>query len=141
MVLLYVSILVSAMREVSPRQVVCKPFIEQLRRAPEPFGLSDLVPSGAWRVLTHPRVFVPPTPANAARAWVEALRCTPNAVVIAPGPRHWELFQDLLAQSGAIGNLVSDAWHAALAIEHGCELISDDADFARFAGLRWRRPG
>lgn len=141
MVLLDVNVLVSAMRDASPRHAVCKAYVEQLRRAPEPFGLSDLVLSGALRVLTHPRVFDPPTPAEAARAWVTALRDTPNAVVIAPGPRHWELLRGLLVQSGAIGNLVSDAWHAALAIEHGCELVSDDADFARFVGLRWRRPG
>jgi len=140
-VLLDVNVLVSAMRDASPRHGVCKAYIEQLRRGPEPFGLSDLILSGALRVLTHPRVFAPPTPADAARAWVRALRDTPNAVVIAPGPRHWELFQTLLEQSGAIGHLVSDAWHAALAIEHGCELISDDADFGRFPGLRWRRPG
>lgn len=74
-------------------------------------------------------------------AFVDLLRDTPNAVLVAPGPRHWAIFRDLLSASGAIGNLVSDAWHAALAIEHGCEWITDDADFARFPGLRWRRPG
>ena len=75
--------------------------------------------------LTHPRVFVPPSPSDVSRAFVAALRSTPNAVIVAPGPRHWELFVSLLEQSGAIGNLVSDAWHAALAIEHGCEWITD----------------
>jgi predicted nucleic acid-binding protein len=47
----------------------------------------------------------------------------------------------LLEQSGTIGNLVADAWLAAPAIEHGCEWITDDTDFSRFPGLRWRRPG
>ena len=51
--MLDVNVLVSAMREDSPRHGVCKPFIEQLRRAPEQFGLSDLVPSGACRVRTR----------------------------------------------------------------------------------------
>ncbi len=37
-------------------------------------------------------------------------------------------------------DLVSDASHVALAIEHGCEWITNDSDFARFPGLRWRRP-
>jgi toxin-antitoxin system PIN domain toxin len=140
-VLLDVNVLVTAMREDAPRHAEIAPWLEELRRAPEPFGVSDLVLSGTLRVLTHPRVFVPPTPPAAALAFVSALRATPNVVVVAPGPRHWELFLELLEQSGAIGNLVSDAWHAALAIEHGCEWISDDADFARFPGLRWRRPG
>jgi toxin-antitoxin system PIN domain toxin len=141
MVLLDVSVLVTAMREDAPRHREVNGFVEGLRRAPEPFGLSDLVLSGTLRVLTHPRVFVPPSPPDVARAYVAALRSTPNAVIVAPGPRHWELFVGLLEQSGAIGNLVPDAWHAALAIEHGCEWISDDTDFSRFPGLRWRRPG
>ena len=140
MVLLDVNVLVTAMREDAPRHREIKGYVEGLRRAPEPFGLSDLVLSGTLRVLTHPRVFDPPTPPKIARAYVAAIRATPNAVIVSPGPRHWDLFVALLEQSGAIGNLVSDAWHAALAIEHGCEWISDDSDYSRFQGLRWRRP-
>ena len=97
--------------------------------------------SGTLRVLTHPRVFEPPTPPDAAPAYVAALRSTPNAVIVAPGSRHWELFVGRLEQSNAIGILVSDASHAALAIEHGCEWMTDDTGFSRFPGLRWRRPG
>jgi toxin-antitoxin system PIN domain toxin len=140
-VLLDVNVLVSAMREDAPRHEVMKGYLERLRRAPEPFGVSELVLSAALRVLTHPRVFVPPTPQEAAVAWVVALRATPNLVLVAPGPRHWEIFLDLLDETGAIGNLIPDAWHAALALEHGCEWISDDADFGRFPQLRWSRPG
>ena len=140
MVLLDVNVLVTAMRQDAPRHPEINAFVESLRTAPEPFGLSDLVLSGTLRVLTHPRVFSPPTPPAIARAYVTALRATPNAVIVNPGPRHWELFAELLEKSGAIGNLVPDAWFAALAIEHGCEWITDDSDYARFPGLRWRRP-
>lgn len=140
MVLLDVNVLVNAMREDAPRHALIREYVETLRRASEPFGVSELVLSGALRVLTHPRVFTPPTPLAEARSFVGALRATPNLVIVTPGPRHWTLFCDLLDESGAIGNLIADAWHAALAIEHGCELISDDADFARFPRLRWRRP-
>jgi uncharacterized protein len=140
MVLLDVNVLVNAMREDAPRHAAARGFIDRLRNAAEPFGLSELVLSGALRVLTHPRVFVPPTPVASAVAFVQVLRETPNAVVVAPGARHWTIFLDLVDRSGASGNLVADAWHAALAIEHGCEWISDDTDFARFPGLRWRRP-
>jgi toxin-antitoxin system PIN domain toxin len=140
-VLLDVNVLVSAMREDAPRHTIMKGYLERLRRAPEPFGVSELVLSAALRVLTNPRVFVPPTPLDAAIAWVVALRATPNLVLVAPGPRHWEIFLELLDETGAIGNLVPDAWHAALALEHGCEWISEDADFGRFGQLRWRRPG
>lgn len=140
MVLLDVNVVVTAMREDASRHGIIRAYVESLRAAPEPFGVSDLVLSGALRVLTHPRVFVPPTPPPLALAYVRALRATPNLVVVAPGSRHWEIFTRLLETSEARGNLVSDAWHAALAIEHGCEWISDDADFARFEALRWRRP-
>lgn len=115
-------------------------YVAALRKAPEPFGVCDLVLSGALRVLTHPRVFNPPAPVARAQAYITALRASPNVVIVAPGQRHWEIFTTLVKQTGVIGNLLSDAWYAALAIEHGCEWVSDDADFARFSGLRWRRP-
>ena len=141
MVLLDVNVLVTAMRKDAPRHREINAYVEGLRLAAEPFGVSDLVLSGTLRVLTHPRVFAPPSPPDVARGYVAAIRSTPNVVLVAPGPRHWDLFVELLEKSGVIGNLVSDAWHAALAIEHGCEWISDDTDFSRFPGLRWRRPG
>ena len=141
MVLLDVNVLVAAMREDAPRHAALKAYVERLRAAPEPFGISEHILSGTLRVLTHPRVFSPPTPQDAAIAFVSALRETPNAVIVSPGPRHWEIFVELLQSAYAVGNLVADCWHAALAIEHGCEWISDDADFARFPALRWRRPG
>lgn len=141
MVLLDVNVVVNAMREDAPRHRPVRDYLDELRRSPEAFALSDLVLSGALRVLTHPRVFTPPTPPDKARAFIDALRATPNVVSVTPGPRHWQLFQQLLIDSAAIGHLISDAWYAALAIEHGCEWITDDADFARFPTLRWRRPG
>ncbi len=140
MVLLDVNVVVNAMRSDAPRHVAVHAYVNALRNAPEPFGVRDLVLSGALRVLTHPRVFNPPTPAARAQAFVVALRASSNAVIIAPGDRHWEIFITLMNQSRVTGNLVSDAWYAALAIEHGCEWVTDDANFARFAGLRWRRP-
>jgi len=117
---------------------------EQVRRGPpQSSGTVWRVRSGIeWRLASahsSARVQSPP-PAAQAKAYVVALRATPNAVIIAPGDRHWEIFTNLLQQSRVIGNLVSEAWYAALAIEHGCEWVTDDADFARFAGLRWRRP-
>jgi toxin-antitoxin system PIN domain toxin len=140
MVLLDVNVLVNAMREDAPRHAAVRAYVDRLRASPEPFGASDSVLSGALRVLTHPRVFVPPTPLPAARSFIDVLRTSPNFVVVAPGVRHWEIFCDLLDETGAIGNLIADAWHAALAIEHGCVWVSDDADFARFRRLRWMRP-
>jgi toxin-antitoxin system PIN domain toxin len=96
--------------------------------------------SGFVRVATHPRIFDPPASTSAALAFADALRSQPNAVLVAPGSRHWEVFGRLCRAAGAKGNLVPDAYLAALAIESGSEWITTDRDFSRFAGLRWRHP-
>ncbi len=140
MYLLDVNVLVGAMRTDAPRHAVMRRVLEALRAGPEPFALCDPVYAGALRVLTHPKVFAPPTPHGDALRFVQALRDSPTAVTLAPGARHWALFTDLVQHTPATGNLVSDAWLAALALEHGCTMLSDDADFARFRGLRWQRP-
>lgn len=102
--------------------------------------MADTVLAGFLRVVTHPRVFQPPAPMRTALTFVEDLRNQPNAVAIAPGPRHWEIFSRLCRVAGVKGNLVPDAWLAALAIESGCEWITTDRDYGRFQGLKWRHP-
>jgi predicted nucleic acid-binding protein len=75
-----------------------------------------------------------------ALTFVEHLRGQPTCVVVAPGPRHWQIFTSLCQTRGVRGNLVPDAYFAAMAIESGSEWITTDRDFARFPGLRWRHP-
>ena len=135
-----VNVLVYAFREDAPGHREWRRWLEELVEGPEPFALSDHVLAGFLRVVTHPRVFDPPTPLGAALAFAEALRSRPNAVVVTPGPRHWEILTRLSQESGARGNPLPDAWLAALAIEQGCAFITADRGFARFAGLRWSRP-
>lgn len=90
--------------------------------------------SGGWPI------FDPPAPLESALAFASAVRDRPNAVPVSPSPRHWPIFLDLCREVGASGNLVPDAWLAALAIEQGCEFVTTDRDFARFPGLRTRHP-
>jgi hypothetical protein len=106
----------------------------------EPVGVSELVLSGFIRVVTHPRVFDPPDRVEDALGFAAAVRNQPAAVPVAPGERHWSIFDQLCRAAGVKGNLVPDAYLAALAIESGAELITADRDFSRFAGLRWRHP-
>jgi uncharacterized protein len=115
-------------------------WLDSVANGDEAFALSDIVLSGFLRVVTHPRVFRPPSPIDDALGFTEDLLSQPNCVMIRPGPRHWGLFARLCRDNGAAGNLVLDAYLAALAIEAGCELITTDRDFARFDGLRWRHP-
>jgi toxin-antitoxin system PIN domain toxin len=92
------------------------------------------------RVVTHRRIFDPPAPVESALGFVDTLRAAPNCVLVGPGRRHWEIFSRLCREVEAHGNLVPDAYLAALAIETGSEIWSDDRGLARFPGLRWRHP-
>lgn len=140
MILIDVNVLVYACREDAPQHAEYYEWLTARTQSREAFALSELVLSGALRILTHPRVFNPPTPLSNAVAFLEALRGQPNCVILAPGQRHWQIFTELCSQANAKGNLVPDAYHAALAIEHGCEWITTDRDYARFPELRWRHP-
>jgi hypothetical protein len=108
--------------------------------ADEPFGVSELVLSGVVRIATHRRIFDPPSTTDEALEFCDQLRSQPNAVAVSPGPRHWAIFERLCRESGARGNLVPDAYLAALAIETGSALITTDGDFSRFKGLAVRHP-
>ena len=140
MILLDVNILVYAHREDTEQHGEYRAFLENRLDSAERCGVSELVLSGCLRVVTHPRVFNPPTPLTQAVDFVRALRDHPNVAVVSPGDRHWEIFLGLCRAAGARGNLVSDAYQAALAIESGCEWITTDRDYSRFPGLRWRHP-
>lgn len=115
-------------------------WLEDVVASDSAYGFSDLVLSGFARVVTHPRAFANPDSIASALAFCDALRAQPNAVHVAPGRRHWEIFSRLCVAVGARGNLVPDTYLAALAIESASELITTDRDYARFPGLRWRHP-
>ena len=106
----------------------------------EAYGLAEPVLAGFLRVVTNAKVFNQPSSLDAALRFTEELRTQPNCVLIAPGRRHWEIFTNLCRAANAKGNLISDAWFAALAIESGSEWISTDRDYSRFPGLRRRHP-
>jgi toxin-antitoxin system PIN domain toxin len=135
-----VNVLLSAFRDAAPDHGRFRAWLQEAADAEEPLGVADLVLSGFVRVATHPRVFDPPASTEEALGFARAVRDSPNAVRVAPGPRHWDLFERMCQDGAARGNLVSDAYLAALAVESGCELITTDRDFARFPGLRWRHP-
>ena len=132
--------LVYAFHEGTPDHKRYREWLEAAVISDEPLGLSELVLSGFVRVATHPRIFSPPAPVVDALAFVAALRAQPNAVIVMPGERHWKIFDRLCRDAGARGNLVADAYLAALAIESGCEWITTDRDFSRVPRLRWRHP-
>lgn len=140
MILTDINILVYAHRSDAPGHSAYREWLEDLINGDQAYGYSDLILSGFLRVVTHPRVFNPPSSLSSALAFTEVIRDQPNAIPIAPGPRHWEIFKGLCEAVNAKGNLIPDAYLAALAIESGSEWITTDGDYGRFPGLNWRRP-
>ena len=135
-----VNILVYAHRPESPNHDLYREWLDDARTFDEPLGLSGLVLSGFLRIVTHPRVFKDPSPLGAAVDFVEAVRSAPNALAVEPGRRHWDIFIRLCRSADVSGNLIPDAFLAALAIELGAAWYSADRSFTRFSGLRWHHP-
>jgi len=135
-----VNILIYAHRQDSPHHEVCYNWLETLINSDGAFALSELILSGFLRIVTHPKIFDPPSSLEDALAFVEQIRAQSNCVIVSPQQRHWEIFRKLCEQANARGNLIPDAYHAALAIETGSEWITTDRDFSRFTGLRWSVP-
>jgi hypothetical protein len=140
MLLVDVNVLVYAHRADTPRHTEYRRWLEQVMASPEAYGVSSLVLSGFLRIVTHRQVFRPPTALETALAFASEVRARPNCVEVRPGPRHWDIFTRLCRNAKVKGNLVPDAYLAALAIESGSEWITTDRDYARFPGLRWRHP-
>lgn len=92
------------------------------------------------RLTTRRQVVAEPFSVEEALDVVDGWLGRPNVVVVHPTDRHHMVLRELLTPLGAGGNLTSDGHLAALAIEHGAELCSSDADFSRFTGLRWVDP-
>jgi toxin-antitoxin system PIN domain toxin len=135
-----VNVLVHAFRADSSDHVLCHRWLDAVLNGESRYGMSSLVLNGVIRVCTHPRVFAQPSRIADAIAFCEAILLQPHCIEIHAGPQHWDIFTRLCRVADARGNLVSDAWYAALAIESGCEWITLDRDYARFTGLKWRLP-
>jgi toxin-antitoxin system PIN domain toxin len=90
------------------------------------------------RIVTNPRVFSKPPTVKQAWAQVEEWLATPVVWVPLPTDQHSKILSELL--HGSQGNLVHDAHLAALAIEHGLTLCSNDSDFARFKKVKCFNP-
>lgn len=135
-----VNLLVYAYDRGTPLHVGARRWWETLLNGSVAVGIPWAVVLGYVRIMTSPRVRAVPITAPIALTDVRSWLARPTVSLLDPGPRHLELVEGLLVQAGAGGTLVTDAHLAALAIEHQGELHSNDTDFARFPGLRWRNP-
>ena len=135
------NVLVFARRVEPPEHAVAKRILLELATGSEPWVLPWPCVYEFLRVVTHPRVFHPPTPLKEAWSAVELLLDSPSVVPISEGARHRGILRGLLHALPVTGNIVHDAHIAALLIEHGVdEIMTADEDFLRFPGLRVTNP-
>lgn len=141
MLLADVNIFIHAHREDSPHHALCDRWLRSHLGGGEPLGLSELVLSSFVRIVTNHRIFVNATPTETALDFCAAMLAAPASAVVRPGPRHWAIFDALCRRVHARANVVPDAYLAAQALEQGARLVTLDAGFHRFPGLRIELPG
>jgi toxin-antitoxin system PIN domain toxin len=140
MILIDANLLIYAVNEDAPLHRKAKSWLEAALSGTETVGLSWTVLLAFLRLTTRAGVFRRPLAVELALDVVDAWLAQPAVVAVEPTAKHSRVLRDLLSALGTGGNLTSDAHLAALAIEHGADLCSSDADFSRFPRLRWRNP-
>ena len=134
------NLLLYAVDTTAPRHKRARAWLETALSASETIGFTWLVLLAFLRLSTSARIFRTPLEPSDAFELIDGWLSRPNATVLHPTDRHASLLRDLLMPLGTAGNLTSDAHLAALSLEHGAELCSSDADYARFPGVRWQDP-
>jgi toxin-antitoxin system PIN domain toxin len=130
------NVLVYAHREETTQHQRATEALAHLAEGDEPWGLPLFILGEFLRVVTHPRLFSPPSPLDQAVAVVEALLESPTARLLLPGARFWSLLGQALDEAAATGNLVFDAQIVAVCREYGVDrLLTNDRDFRRFPSL------
>ncbi len=141
MIIADVNVLIYALRQDSDKHEQCRTWLQRSLAGPENFGYSEHVLSSVVRIVTHPKIFKSPSSLEDVFDFIDAIRSAPVSVAVQPGPMHWSVFRKICIDAEARGNLVPDAYLAAMAIEQGARWVTTDRDFARFSDLRWELPG
>jgi toxin-antitoxin system PIN domain toxin len=136
-----VNVLVYAHREDTAQHERYAEWLAGVVAGADELGLVEAALTGFLLVVTHPRIFAEPATSAEALAFVTALRRGKQARTLAATEATWQHFADIAAADRQVrGNLVPDAWLAALARSHGGRLATADRGFARFPGVQWFDP-
>lgn len=136
MIAIDTNILVYADRSDMPQHAKAMAALRGLAEGDEAWALPVFCTAEFVRVVSHSRIFDPPTPPEEALAAVDALLASPSCHLLLPGPRYWALFRQAVHDSAASGNLVFDAQIVAVCLEHGARtILTEDRDFSRFPGV------
>lgn len=130
------NILVYADREESGLHAAALEAVRRLAEGNEAWAIPVFCVGEFLRVVSHDRLFDPPTPIMEAVDAMNSLLASPSSRLLAPGDRYLRLLHGLIEESQVRGNLVYDAQIAAVCLEHGATvLLTEDRDFARFRSL------
>lgn len=140
MKILDANLLLYAVNEDAPLHKKARTWVEAVLSGTEAVGFEWTVLLAFLRLSTRAVVFPAPLRTEEAFALIDSWLAQPCAVTVQPTERHLDVLKEIVTPFGTAGNLTSDAHLAAVAREHGAELCSSDADFARFAGIRWTNP-
>ena len=92
-------------------------------------------------IVTHPRIYLPPTPLPKALSQVDAWFESPSLVLLGENSGYWQTAKKLIRSAQIQGPQIHDARIAAICLHHGVtELLTSDRDFGRFTPLKTRNP-
>jgi toxin-antitoxin system PIN domain toxin len=135
------NVLLYAVDETAPHHEDAKRWLDDALSGTETVLLPWLSPLAFVRLATHPSLQAQPLSADQAFDVVDLWLAGPAAEIPKPAHGSGQTVRDLLAATGRGGNLVNDAFLAALAIQYRAEVVTYDNDFDRFPGVKWTLPG
>jgi hypothetical protein len=131
------NVLIYAHRAETPAHVTALNRVRELAEGPAPWGVPVFCLAELVRVVTHLRVFTPPSTLAQALGFIDGILASPSVRLLLPTPSFPDSFRRACESAGARGNLAFDAQIAGVCLEHGIDVIlTADRDFARFPGLR-----
>lgn len=134
------NLLIYAVHKGTPQHQRAAAWLTEQLNGPKRVGLPWQSLAAFMRISTHSRAFQRPLAPATAWELVTDWLAAPATWIPQPGPEHGRILGELITAYEIRGNLVTDAQLAALAIEHGVPVCSNDTDFARFRELRWIDP-
>ncbi len=134
------NLLLYAFNDGASEHAAARKWWEGMLNGEENIGLTWVVVTGFLRQITHPSIVAKPLTTRAAMDIVDQWFEWRHVYPLNPGSEHLMLFRRCIEAVGTGGNLVTDCHIAAIAMEHGAVVYSNDRDFGRFPGLRWRNP-
>jgi uncharacterized protein len=135
------NLLVYAHRKDSPWHDQAADRVAELAEGAAPWAIPAACLHEFLAIVTHPRIYRPPTPLALALDQVEAWRESPSLVMLTETDGYWTALRRVLERSKATGATIHDARVATLCLHHGVrELWTADRDFSRFVDLVTRNP-